>query len=68
MLRVGDMHNGISLMGSSNIHVNFVNGWKFQILHTGDRFYGACLDPIYPVLVTEYCPRGSLQVKSGKNM
>ena len=25
------------------------------------RFYGACLDPIYPVLVTEYCPRGSLQ-------
>ena len=26
------------------------------------RFYGACLDPIYPALVTEYCPRGSLQV------
>ena len=25
------------------------------------RFYGACMDPIYPVLVTEYCPRGSLQ-------
>ena len=25
------------------------------------RFYGACLDPVYPMLVTEYCPRGSLQ-------
>ena len=28
------------------------------------RFYGACMDPIYPVLVTEYCPRGSLQVRN----
>ena len=25
------------------------------------RFHGACLEPAYPVLVTEYCPRGSLQ-------
>ena len=28
------------------------------------RFYSACMDPIYPVLVTEYCPRGSLQVRN----
>ena len=25
------------------------------------RFYGACIDPVFPMLVTEYCPRGSLQ-------
>jgi hypothetical protein len=24
---------------------------------------GACIDPYEPVLVTEYCPRGSLQVR-----
>ena len=31
------------------------------------RFVGACLDHSQPFLVTEYCPRGSLQVCCDKN-
>lgn len=28
------------------------------------KFYGACLDPHHCCIVTEYCPKGSLQVSS----
>ena len=28
------------------------------------RFVGACLDHSQPFLITDYCPRGSLQVKN----
>ena len=31
------------------------------------RFVGACIDPYEPVLVTEYCPRGSLQVSDNRS-
>jgi hypothetical protein len=35
---------------------------KYFYLLVSVRFVGACIDPFEPVLVTEYCPRGSLQV------
>jgi len=28
-----------------------------------NKFVGACLDPTELIIVTQYCPRGSLQVK-----
>jgi atrial natriuretic peptide receptor A len=29
------------------------------------RFIGICIDPKHQYIVTEYCPKGSLQVKNG---
>ncbi len=31
------------------------------------RFIGICIDPNHQYIVTEYCPKGSLQVKNFKN-
>jgi serine/threonine protein kinase len=30
------------------------------------RFIGICIDPKHQYIVTEYCPKGSLQVKNFK--
>jgi serine/threonine protein kinase len=31
------------------------------------RFIGICIDPKHQYIVTEYCPKGSLQVEKGIN-
>ena len=42
-------------------HYYYHHSYHYCVLHF--RFVGACIDPGQTFLITEYCPRGSLQVE-----
>lgn len=57
---------GNVMVGGSYTHRCRVFVWLFQMRDVQfnhlTRFIGACIDPPNICIVTEYCPRGSLQV------
>lgn len=45
------------------LKINILTFFQLKDLHHDHlvRFYGACIEPNYCCLLTEYCPKGSLQ-------